>query len=155
MAGTLDQAVTVTLFFSNQLWSRSLGLFFSLARPHDRLRDSELHHGPVLFAVVIPGLDGGLCDARLPRRLPGETGGPRQPMRNPLQLSTAGFWMLFAKNDNFGVLEGACDLANRTRADWLFPPTPSPTPTPGFTEMQTLASLFKAGAGGRRLSNAW
>lgn len=30
----------------------------------------------VLCAVVIPGLDGGLCDARLPNRLPRETGGP-------------------------------------------------------------------------------
>nr|CAI9696797.1 unnamed protein product [Rangifer tarandus platyrhynchus] len=30
----------------------------------------------VLCAVVIPGLDEGLCDARLASRLPGETGGP-------------------------------------------------------------------------------
>lgn len=30
----------------------------------------------LLCAVVIPGLDGGLCDARLPSRLPRETGGP-------------------------------------------------------------------------------
>lgn len=79
MAGTLDQAVAVKLFFfflKSTMFPLSGPGFLISEVPMKGSEFQSCAVDLVLCAVVTPGLDGGLCDARLPNRLPGETGGP-------------------------------------------------------------------------------